>query len=216
MSCSASGLTSFLSVYGYQLPLFPDLEPELEVPFALSLIRWWCPMLSQTHRHFCGPAPLIPDCSSRSMSLLAPISQPGQMVWPTTQGLEVHYELNSFFLLPVLLWCLTLLLFHISVLSLCVSQHCDCLPRPDVLHLCSIIPPSLVYEFCMLPLIDSSSLFLVASDPAFLHSRFIDCSRNIIFLLSPFYYCECMWSLVFMKITSNAAMAETRACILLV
>lgn len=47
---------------------------------------------------------------------------------------------------PVFLWSLTLLLFHIPFLSLCVSCHCEWLPRPDVLHLCPVIPLPCVYR----------------------------------------------------------------------
>lgn len=158
MSCSASGLTPFLSVYGYQLPLFPDLEPELEVPLALSLIRWWCRMLSETHRHFCWRAPLIPDCSSRLMLLLAPISQPGQMVWPSTQGLplwtEFHFSVTCFIVMSnsaLVPDICTVLVFPNTVIVCPALMRFTCVPssRPPLCmnSVCSLSSPVLLWFF---------------------------------------------------------------------
>ena len=36
---SATGLSPFQCAYGYQPPLFPDLEPEVAVPSAQAFVR---------------------------------------------------------------------------------------------------------------------------------------------------------------------------------
>ena len=91
LPCSFSELSPFQCAYGYQPPLFPELETEVRVPSAQALIR-------RSRRVWSRVRQMLLRSSGRSKRMAdrqripAPSYRPGQRVWLSTRNLPLHVE----------------------------------------------------------------------------------------------------------------------------
>lgn len=85
---SATGMSPFKCVFGYELPAFTDLESEAAVPSAQSLVR-------RSHRIWAAARQVLVRQGDRTKWAAdrkrwpAPIYKPGQRVWLSAKNLRL-------------------------------------------------------------------------------------------------------------------------------
>ena len=88
---SATGLSPFQCAYGYQPPLFPDLEPEVAVPSAQAFVRLCRRTWNNARRVLLRNSSRYKRLADRHRNP-APAYRPGQSVWLSTQDLPLRVD----------------------------------------------------------------------------------------------------------------------------
>ena len=86
---SATGLTPFQCVHGYQPPLFPANEAEVTVPSAHAMVRRFRRIWAGARRALLRSASQMKEVVDRRRRP-APPYRPGQRVWLATKNLPLH------------------------------------------------------------------------------------------------------------------------------
>ncbi|KAK5935669.1 hypothetical protein CgunFtcFv8_021011 [Champsocephalus gunnari] len=86
---SATGLTPFQCVHGYQPPLFPANEAEVTVPSAHAMVRRFRRIWAGARRALLRSASRMKEVVNRRRRP-APPYRPGQRVWLATKNLPLH------------------------------------------------------------------------------------------------------------------------------
>uniref|UniRef100_A0A671YIT6 Gypsy retrotransposon integrase-like protein 1 n=1 Tax=Sparus aurata TaxID=8175 RepID=A0A671YIT6_SPAAU len=94
---SATGLSPFKCVYGYQPPVFPDNEPEVSVPSAHALIRRCRRIWMAARQVLIRQGDRVKKAADRRRRP-APDYQPGQRVWLSAK--DLHLKVPSKKLAP--------------------------------------------------------------------------------------------------------------------
>lgn len=83
---ASTGLTPFQCVFGYQSPLFPDLEQEVNVPSATAMVRQCRRMWTRARQALLHSSAAYKKSADRRRRV-APAYSPGQRVWLSTKDL---------------------------------------------------------------------------------------------------------------------------------
>ncbi|KAI3353855.1 hypothetical protein L3Q82_004863 [Scortum barcoo] len=91
LTCSATGLFPFQCAYGFQPPLFPDLEEEVSCPSVQAFIRRCRRTWTQARAALLRSSDQYTEAANRCRSQ-APTYWVGQRVWLSTQDLPLREE----------------------------------------------------------------------------------------------------------------------------
>ncbi len=86
---ASTGLTPFQCVFGYQPPLFPELEAEVSVPSAITLVRQCWRMWARAPQTLLRSSAAYKKAADRRRR---PDYSPGQRVWPSMKHLPLCIE----------------------------------------------------------------------------------------------------------------------------
>ena len=92
LSASATGILSFMVMYGFQHPLFPSQEDEVSIPSIQEHLRRVCRVWWEARAALVRFAARNRRLADHRRSP-APNYQPGQMVWLSTRDLPL--QINS-------------------------------------------------------------------------------------------------------------------------
>ena len=91
LSTSATGMSPFMDMYGFQSPLFLSQEDEVSVPSVQEHLRWVRRVWRKARAALIRSAPRNRRMADRRRSP-TPDYQPGQMVWLSTKDLPLQVD----------------------------------------------------------------------------------------------------------------------------
>jgi len=89
LPCVSTGFSPFQCVYGYQPPLFPDLERDVRVPSALAMVRRGRRFWARARQTLLRKSDHYKRAADRRR-VPAPPLQAGQRVWLSTRNLNLR------------------------------------------------------------------------------------------------------------------------------
>ena len=161
---STTGLSPFEASLGYQPPLFPEEERDLEVPSVQHYLHWAQTVWSQTHKAFIHTADHN-RCLADQHHVPAPQYAPGQHVWLATKTIPLKSIMKK----------LALKFIGRYEIHSIISPSAVRLKLPASMHIHPTFHVSLIKPL-------SSSLLCPPADPSDSHMIILGCVVSVWFL----------------------------------